>query len=214
MTESKRQVREWMGPFGEAYTHRNTLPLADFEALYKKQFGSTRTEMNQKFLKAINRTAKILEVGANSGNQLLCLQQMGFQNLCGIEPQAHALKLAKTRLGSKTPLIQATAFQLPFKDGSFDLVFTSGVLIHIAPADIGEALKEIHRCSRRYIWGWEYWAAQWTEVQYRGHEALLWKTDYGNEYLTRFQDLKMLQTEKFQYQGQENSDAMFLLEKA
>jgi len=33
-------------------------------------------------------------------------------------------------------ILQGSAFDVPFKDGFFDLVFTSGVLIHLASGDI------------------------------------------------------------------------------
>ena len=39
-------------------------------------------------------------------------------------------------------LALATAFEIPFPDGFFDVIFTSGVLIHIAPPDLPKALYE------------------------------------------------------------------------
>jgi len=79
-----------------------------------------------------------------------------------------------------------SADDIPFKDGYFDMVFTSGVLIHISPGNINRVLDEIYRCSREYIWGFEYYADDYTEVNYRGHESLLWKTNFPKLYLDRF----------------------------
>jgi len=65
--------------------------------------------------------------------------------------------------------VLATAFEIPFPDGFFDVIFTSGVLIHIAPSDLPKALHEIHRCAGGFIWGLEYYSPQPMEVTYRGH---------------------------------------------
>jgi ubiquinone/menaquinone biosynthesis C-methylase UbiE len=110
-------------------------------------------------------------------------------------------------------LVQSNAFNLPFEDGFFDLVFTSGVLIHIAPADLPRALDEIHRCSRSYIFGAEYYAPAVAEVHYRGHDELLWKMDYARQYLQRFDDLGLVQEQRLPYLDTPNVDLMFLLRK-
>ena len=47
-------------------------------------------------------------------------------------------------------LFEGNASKLPFEDNSMDLVFTSGVLIHISPDDLLQACSEIHRVSRKY----------------------------------------------------------------
>ena len=151
MAPVTRQEEEWGGQFGKEYTDRNILTLDELENLYRDRYGFTRTGMNSEFIGNLVRGIKILEVGSNIGNQLLCLQNMGFKNLYGIELQSYAVELSKSRTQGIN-IIQASAFDIPFKDGFFDLVFTSGLLIHIAPEDISTVLDEIHRCTKRYIW--------------------------------------------------------------
>lgn len=182
------------------------------EALYKRNYGLTRTELNQKFLASLDRSARILEVGSNVGNQLLCLQKMGFSHLYGIELQSYAVELSKSRTKGIN-IIQGEASDIPFKDNYFDMVFTSGVLIHIAPSDQPGVMKEIYRCSRKYIFGFEYYSEMPKEIVYRGHENLLWKADFAGEYLELFADLHLMKEEKIKYLNNENVDAMFLLEK-
>ncbi len=213
MTKATHQMNTWSGDFGKEYTKRNALSCEETDALYVKNFGVTRTAMNTKFLGMLPHGMRILEVGANVGNQLLCLQKMGFTNLTGIELQEHAVVLAKERTNG-IHIIQGTAFDVPFKDGSFDLVFTSGVLIHISPKDIGVALKEIHRCAKTYIWGFEYFAKNYTQVEYRGNKDLLWKADFAKLYLDRWSDLRLLLEQRFNYTDSENEDTMFLLKKS
>lgn len=209
---STEQTRTWTGEFGREYTNRNSYSPAELDELYRRNYGITRTDVNRRFLENIPRDAHILEVGCNMGNQLLLLQQMGFTKLYGIEIQNYALDRARQRvLGAE--LTQASALAIPYPDRFFDLVFTSGVLIHIAPTDLPAALKEIHRCVKGWIWGFEYFAPEMTEVNYRGHTALLWKTDYARSYLEQFPDLELLREDRLGYLENENIDTAFLLQR-
>ena len=207
-----KQMVEWAGNFGKEYTDRSNLSLDEMERLYKDRYGITRTEMNSRFIGDFDRDMKVLEVGSNIGNQLLCLQKARFKNLYGIELQSYAVELSKSRTKGIN-IIQGSAFDIPFKDGYFDLVFTSGLLIHIAPDDIATVLDEIHRCTGRYIWCSEYYAEVYMQVDYRGHDDLLWKTDFSKLFLDHFADLKLVKEQLFKYLNNDNVDVMFLLEK-
>jgi pseudaminic acid biosynthesis-associated methylase len=207
------QLREWTGQFGLDYTNRNSLTPAQVDELWIKNYGFSRTELNRKFLSGIPTDARILEVGCNLGNQLLLLQNLGYTNLWGVEVQKYALSAARARTHN-IQLTLASAFDLPYEDGYFDLVFTAGVLIHISPEDLPVALHEIHRCSRKYVMGSEYYAPSVTEVKYRNHDGLLWKMDYAQEYLKRFSGLELVREERLPYLENSNVDSMFLLRKA
>jgi pseudaminic acid biosynthesis-associated methylase len=207
------QLGAWCGEFGREYTLRSCLTLEQVDALWKKNYGSTRTKLNRRFLANIPADARILEVGCNIGNQLLLLQQLGYSNLYGVDVQDNALEIARSR-SKNMNFTQASSFSLPYEDKYFDLVFTSGVLIHVAPKDLPAALDEIHRCTRHYIWGAEYYASTMTEINYRGHGELLWKMDYAQEYLTRFEDLELFLQQRLPYLNNQNLDSMFLLRKS
>jgi len=207
------QTDVWNGRFGRDYTDRNPHSLEELQALYKKNYGTTRIELNERFLQGLDRSIRILEVGSGLGMQLLCLQSMGFGNLYGVELQEYAVEESKAETRGIN-IIQGTAFDIPFKDGYFDLVYTSGVLIHIHPDDLAAAMGEIYRCTGRHIWGLEYFADTCTEVEYRGNENLLWKNDFARLYLDRLSDLELVQEERIKYQDVDNQDAMFLLRKA
>jgi pseudaminic acid biosynthesis-associated methylase len=211
-TPETPQKQRWSGDFGRDYTDRNTLSGAQVDALYQANYGVPRRELNETFLLDIPRHARILEVGCNSGNQLLLLQEMGFTNLWGAEVQSYALELARSRLQS-AQLAQASALDLPYENARFDLVFTSGVLIHISPADLPRALDEIHRCARTWIWGFEYYAPEVTQVNYRGHDDLLWKMDYVKRYLDRFGDLELAREKRLPYLNSSNIDTVYLLKR-
>ncbi|MDD5063440.1 MAG: methyltransferase domain-containing protein [Phycisphaerae bacterium] len=206
------QSQKWESKLGEEYTERNIFAPEQLDQLYVSNYGISRTALNEAFLGNFERSVKILEVGSNLGNQLLSLQRMGFENLYGIEVNSYAIEHAKNNT-KNINIIRGNAFDIPFKDRYFDIVFTSGVLIHIAPQDIERALQEIHRCSREYIWGFEYYADSCTEVRYRGHTDLLWKTNFAGLYLNSFDDLELVKEKKLKYLGNENIDTMFLIKK-
>lgn len=206
------QTDVWKGSFGRDYSDRNTFEVEALDALYRKNYGLTRQQINEAFLRDIPRQASFLEVGCNTGNQLLLLQRMGYSNLSGIEVQPYALELARSRTQGIS-LMQGSALALPCENDSFDVVFTSGVLIHIAPEDLPRALDEIHRCARAYVWGMEYYAPDVTAVNYRNHDALLWKMDYARRYLERHPDLELVREQRIPYLENSDVDTVFLLKK-
>jgi pseudaminic acid biosynthesis-associated methylase len=206
------QAAVWNSDFGREYTDRNTFDTDALDHLYRKNYGVSRTEINESVLSDIAKDASFLEVGCNSGNQLLLLRQMGYSNLSGVELQPYALEIARRRLPDVL-LKSGSALALPHEDMSFDVVFTSGVLIHIAPDDLSRALDEIHRCARTYIWGMEYYAPEVAEVTYRNHSGLLWKMDYARRYLERFADLEVVRERRLPYLENANVDTVFLLRK-
>jgi len=206
------QVEVWTGDFGREYTDRNTFDTHALDSLYMKNYGVTRTAINEEFLRDIPKDSPILEVGCNAGNQLLHLQKMGYSSLTGIEIQLYALKIVRARTRNIC-LRQASAQAIPYSNDSFDLVFTSGVLIHIAPTDLPGVMDEIHRCTHRFIWGLEYYAPELTEVDYRDHTSLLWKMDYAKAFLERFDDLELVRERRLSYLNGTNIDTVFLLQK-
>jgi pseudaminic acid biosynthesis-associated methylase len=212
MNIKTEQALKWSGAFGREYTERNPQSIEEMEELYNRNYGLTRTELNRRFLDNLDRSMRILEVGSNVGNQLLCLQRMGFDHLYGIELQSYAVEIAKSK-SKNINIIQGEASDIPFKDGYFDMVFTSGVLIHISPNNLPEVLREIHRCTKKYIFGFEYYSDETKEIPYRGNSDLLWKADFAEKYLERFDDLTLVKEERIKYLGNDNVDAMFLLKK-
>jgi len=206
------QLKKWKGKFGQKYTKRNALSLPKVEAVYRKNFGFSRTKLNNEFLKNIDKRFRILEVGSNIGIQLQLLHKLGFKSLYGIEPQNYARLIAKKRY-PHLEIIRGNIFDIPFKDNFFGLVFTSGVLIHINPKNIKDSLKEIYRCTKKYIWGYEYYSHSYKQIGYRKKKNLLWKGDFVKLYLDEFLDLNLVKRKKLKYLNNENVDEMFLLEK-
>jgi len=210
-----QQEEFWSGDFGREYTDRNSRPLAEWNEFYRSIYGTTKLEINAEFLGDLPRDARILEVGCNTGMQLVGLQAAGFEQLYGIELQAYAVEKARDFVRGVN-ILQGSGFDLPFKDGYFDLVCTNGVLIHIAPADLPRIMGEMVRCSGRYIMGYEYYAPETTAINYRGNEGFLWKANFAQLFLNNFPELRLVKQRLYSYVNDAergNQDVVYLLEK-
>ena len=136
---------------------------------------------------------RILEVGCNRGHNLVALSEIfgPSTEIAGVEPNPHARALARAA-SPLTSILAGHAYELPFRDRSFDLVFTWGVLIHVPLRSLGDALAEIHRVSAGYVLAVEYFAERETRIPYRGQDDLLWKRDFLRHYLEKFPDLALV----------------------
>jgi len=169
------QEDAWKAGIGREYTDRNTLSYVELDMLYWDCFRTTRSALNARFLEDVPLSASILEVGCNIGMQLRHLQKGGYVDLHGIELQQYAID----RLCVKdVDVRQGSAESLPYEDGSFDLVFTSGVLIHLPIHILGTAIREMMRVSRHWIWGFEYYSYPRQEITDRNWQDMLWSDDY------------------------------------
>jgi pseudaminic acid biosynthesis-associated methylase len=212
MSKETSQEGVWKGDFGRDYTDRNTFDPKSLDELWLRNYGVARSTINEEFLSGIPRNASFLEIGCNAGNQLLMLRQMGWSNLSGTELQPYALEIACSRL-PEVAFKQGSALSLPWKDNSFHVVFTSGVLIHISPNDLPRAADEIYRTTDGYIWCSEYYAPDATEITYRNRRELLWKMDFAAYFIRRFPDLKLVREKRLPYLDNPNVDTVFLLRK-
>jgi len=213
-TDDSSTERFWAGDFGKEYTDRNNTTPEETDEIYRNTYGVSRTELNNEFLRdVINKDSKILEVGCNIGIQLRLLQKMNYTTLWGIELQQYAAEIAR-RQTKEINIVKGSGFDIPFKDNYFDLVFTSGVLIHISPQDIKKILNEMYRCTHTYIWGFEYYIPKgYQMVKYRGNENVLWKTDFAQLFLDNFPKLTLVKKKIVKYRMNENLDIMYLLKK-
>lgn len=208
-----RQVEMWDGDFGKRYVERHPTTVEGFDELREEQYGpgTTQTKLMEESLGHLDRESRILEVGANIGIQLRILRNLGFENLYGIDVQSYAVETCH-RDAPELDVIEANAFDVPFKDGYFDLVFTNEMLVTIPPDLLDTAIDEIVRCSSQYVWGLEFYADEYTEIEWRGEDEMLWKTDFVDRYQQRH-DLRLVDSKFLEYQDNDDVDRLFLLEK-
>ena len=180
LSEAVRLESLWAGAFGDDYAVRNA---AAGEG--RRPFWAERAERLH--------FGSALEVGCNVGaNTRWLAELLGPENVAGVDINEQALATARETVPG-ADLRLAPARSLPFPDASFDLVFTTGVLIHQPPDELGRVIDEIVRCSRRYVLCGEYRADALEEVPYRGQEGALFRNDYGRLYEERFPSLRLIE---------------------
>jgi SAM-dependent methyltransferase len=100
------------------------------------------------------RPLSILEVGCGYGKQLENIRKVIGPDvrLVGVDFSPSQLALAADRLGDdpRIDLIHADGQRLPFADRSFDLVFTSAVILHNEPAAAERMRQEAVRVARDF----------------------------------------------------------------
>ena len=161
------EVDWWRGKHGDDYTGRNA--DADIEA---------RIDMWEEILKEITPDS-VLEIGAGSGSNLHALHyRLGYTPISAVEPNKRAREILQ---GAGFNVYDGTAAN---PGATADLVFTSGVLIHIPPAELLDACRGIYGAAERYVVCIEYFSADPEEKPYRGRK--LWKRDFGKFWLDNF----------------------------
>ncbi len=73
-----------------------------------------------------------------------------------------------------------------FPAGRFDLVFSCGVLIHIAPETLEANMKKMYEYSNKYVLICEYFSRAPQELTYHGEARKLFKRDFGKFFLEHF----------------------------
>lgn len=187
VARTDRPETAWRGAFGDAYSARNQVSAASL---------ASRARFFARVLQGapLAPDGRILEVGTNIGMNLATLASLGSFALHGVDLNLGALGALgrDPALAGCARVAQAQAEHLPFADGTMDLVFTCGVLIHVPPARLAHACREIVRVSRRYVLCAEYFSPREEEIEYRGQPGLLFKRDFGAFYLDGWPELTVV----------------------
>lgn len=155
----------WSGQFGDEYLKRNP------------QVEPAREEFWMEISTFCSDAQRWLEVGCGSGVNLKILADLG-QEAWGCDVNKTAVSLA----GRHANAVTASGYDLPFRDGWFQMVFTAGVLIHQEPRSVEAFCRELVRCSSTYVMAMEYRADRFEEIPYRGKPKSLWKGPYDTIY--------------------------------
>ena len=156
MKYKKKQELFWQSQFGKKYLERNLKNKKENRVLtIGKNLLNNNVYLNN-----------ALELGSNKGQNLDALKKI-FPNIktYGVEIYEKAYKLCiKKHNCSNQSIID---FQTKKK---FDLVFTSGVLIHQDPIHLSKIYSKMYNFSRKYIYISEYFNPYPVSLDYRGNK--------------------------------------------
>jgi pseudaminic acid biosynthesis-associated methylase len=167
------QEQFWKGDFGDQYVGR-----------HKELDWRARVPFWQ-FVLDLTKPRSILEVGCNAGGNMKAIREATkggrLQALWGCDVNPTAIAEAGD---AGLSVVNASLFDLAteWPVGKFDLTFTCGVLIHVAPEDQSRAMDQIIAVSGRYVVAVEYADDKEVEVEYRGNAKRLWRRPFGRLY--------------------------------
>jgi len=180
MRYGTEQESFWAGKFGDDYIERNK----DRERVI------SNVMLFSKILAHTGPIKSAIEFGANIGLNLLALRKLlPSIQLGALEINSQAAQELRSIEG--VDVYEESIFDFA-SSKSYDLAFTRGVLIHIAPKCLNIVYDKLFSCANKYILVAEYYNPKPTEVTYRGHKGKLFKRDFAGEMLDRFNDLRLV----------------------
>jgi SAM-dependent methyltransferase len=93
---------------------------------------------------------QLLDLGCSWGRWTLAAAKRGFE-VVGLDPSLGALMAARrvsAALGTRSRYVCGDARFLPFRDESFDVIFSYSVLQHLSEPDVEVVLREVARVLR------------------------------------------------------------------
>jgi pseudaminic acid biosynthesis-associated methylase len=174
------------------------------EAFWAGQFGNDYIARNQSeqllagnlafFSQVLNRTrgvTSVLEMGANIGMNLRALSPLlPSARLNAIEINPTAASVLRD-LSFVSGVCEGSILDYS-SDQPFDLVFTKGVLIHLAPEMLPNVYDKMVEASSRYVLIAEYYNPSPMEIPYRGHSNKMFKRDFAGELMERHPNMTLV----------------------
>lgn len=170
------QERFWATTYADSYIEKNS----DFN----HQLGAKAWA--RMLNAARGQIGSYLECGCNIGRnieQLKLFLPDAEPSVIEISKPAFRLVSSRYRLAHA---FNGAILDSNFDTGSFDLVFTMGVLIHINPDRLIEHMEKMAAYSSRYILIGEYFSRTPTTIEYQGEPNRLFKRDFGKLFIENF----------------------------
>ena len=174
MTYKTDQEIFWAGKFGDEYISRNK----------SRNQISANVALWTEILSHIDKVDSFFELGCNIGLNLLALKEINPSfKLGGVEINRQAYQIAKKSNFGEV-ILDSILNPLPKK--SYDLCFTSGVLIHINPLELSKVYNNLIQKSKKYVVVIENYNPFPTEVIYRKNKDKLFKRDFAGELIDKY----------------------------
>lgn len=183
---SNKQVKQWGSKFGDEYNLRND-PQRDIKArdeLWRTIIGSIISS-NKNMV-----PSSYLEIGAGEGRNIMAIHTMYEDDhkpdITSVEVNAQACASLGLLPIHRHKIINKAWEDVDIPASNFDVVFTSGVLIHVSKSNLREFIKKMYYASKKYIVVCEYFSPKRRMIPYHGKMNLLWADDFGSFILDNF----------------------------
>lgn len=168
------------------------------EVFWAKTYSKDYIEKNNSFHQALGMQAweimlsraenvtNILECGCNIGRNIPFLNSVlpkAHKSIIEISPTAYEHVVAQYALREH---FNGSILESSFRPRSFDLVFTTGVLIHIHPDNLLANMGKMYEYSNRYILMSEYFNRIPVMIDYQGQKNKLFKRDFGKLFIENY----------------------------
>jgi pseudaminic acid biosynthesis-associated methylase len=162
----------WADGYAEEYIRKNS----EFDQ-------ALGVEAWRKMLGRAGPVRSLLECGCNIGRNIKFLNEVlpdAAKSIIEISKPAYRFVTSEFALDRSFngPILEA-----PFEPGSFDLVLTIGVLIHIHPDNLLAHMRKMHDLSSRYVLIGEYFNRTPVMIEYQGQKDKLFKRDFGKLFM-------------------------------
>ena len=141
----------------EQYREQARALIAEVEQIYgsaaqSDYFKTSKLRYEQYFAiaHALEKGARVLEIGSSPGHVSVGLMLMGFKMTCLNRDELYRSAYPSPEWLERLNVVEHNfeSCPLPFEDRSFDVIFFTEVLEHIAVKPAIEVLRDIRRCGR------------------------------------------------------------------
>ena len=178
--KNNKQQNFWINQYAEDYRNKNNA--------WDVELG---VEGWIKMLNKTNNIDNLLECGCNIGRNISLLNKAlpnSKKSIIEISPEAFNIANNTYEIDKS---FNGSIIDSNFENESFDLVFSSGVLIHIHPKDLLANMKKMFDYSKKYVLIAEYFNRTPTMIEYQGQKDKLFKSDFGKKFIENF-DVKLV----------------------
>lgn len=123
-----------------------------YNALYRAGYHAKEKNHGRRFIKPLLKHYNfetILDCGCSNGVTTKLFQGNG-KKAFGIDVSNIAIRYAQEKYGTIN-CNEASVLDIPFKDNFFDAVFSCDMLEHLIESDIDQAISEIQRVGKKYL---------------------------------------------------------------
>lgn len=183
------QTKLWENKFGDEYQKRNVITDKDLigrNILWGYIISKIHEDCSDDCIPSY------CEFGAGQGQNLIAIDNIYKHSsakhqpaLVAVEPNEAAYNELLALSINVTTINKSIEGLHPIKPLA-DVAFTSGLLIHIDPKNLLDAMNVVYKSAAKYVVCTEYFSATQRDIPYRGVDKSLWSNDFGGLYLDNF----------------------------